>query len=154
MIPGQSFELSVTAVGQRYGTTIAIVVAKFIDPSDESTPKVFIEHSQKRQLVDRFCSSVRYTVHSTAAIHTLYLSIADLAEEDIKTNLEYANSNTKEPIGEFTPEIPLSINIDLYECPIGYIFQQTTLTCVCLRPLLEAAVQCNIDNTTVRKSGN
>ena len=152
VIPGQSFELSITAVGQRYGTTIAIVVAKFIDPSDESTPKVFIEHLQKRQLVDRFCSSVRYTVHSIAAKYTLYLSIADFAE-DIKTNLEYANVN-KQPIGEFTTEIPLSINIDLNECPIGYIFQQTTLTCVCLRPLLEAAVQCNIDNTTVRKSGN
>ena len=151
IIPGQSIELSVVAVGQRYGTTIATARAKFIE---ESTAEVYIEHSQKRQLVERFCSSVRYTVHSMVKKHTLYLSIADLANEDIQSNLKLASDTIKKPIGKFTAEIPLSVNLEINECPIGYVFQQETLSCICLQPLVEAGIQCNIDNTTVKKSGN
>ena len=153
IIPGQSIVLSVVAVGQRYGTTIATARAKFIE---ESTAKVFIEQSQKRQLVERFCSSVRYTVHSMVKTHTLYLSIADLAIEDIKSNLEFVGNTIEEltPIGKFTPEIPLSVHLEFNECPIGYVFQQEILSCICLQPLVEAAIQCSIDNTTVKKSGN
>ena len=159
VVPGQSFELSLTAVGQRFGSTIATVQAKFINYSPEPGFMVepYIEHSQRRQLVERSCSSVRYTVHGKIRPlkQTLYLTITDLADEDIKTNLEYyALTSKHDVITEFSPEFPFSVNILLKECPLGYVFKQETHSCTCLQSLVEEGVQCNIQNATVKKSGN
>ena len=149
IIPGQTFELTVMAVGQQYGTISATIQAK-LELKEELL--AHIEHSQRRQLVFRTCSVVRYTIYGIYGTHVLYVSIRELSDVDIWDNLEYGRSGTsQEKLGEYSPEVPLTIQIHLQPCPLGFNFEQESLSCVCLPFLVEASIHCNINRQTVIK---
>ena len=149
IIPGQTFELTVVAVGQKYGTTSATIQAK-LEQKEELL--AHIEHSQRRQLVFRTCSVVRYTMYGFYGTHVLYVSIRELSDVDIWDNLDYGRSGTSQgELGEYSPEVPLTIQIHLEPCPLGFYFELESVSCVCLPFLVEASIHCNINRQTVIK---
>ncbi len=70
-----------------------------------------IEHSQRRQLVFRTCSVVRYTLNGFYGRQVLYIFISDLSDVDIWDNLYYGRSDTSQgELGEYSPEVLCTCN--------------------------------------------
>ncbi len=109
-----------------------------------------IEHSQKRQLIFRSCSEVRYTIYGMYGSQILYLSVSELSDVDIHQNLAYLHEQNIE-LAENSPEAPLVVRIQLEPCPLGFYFKEESLSCVCLPFLVEASIQCNITTQAVIK---
>ncbi len=149
IVPGQTFELSVVAVGQKYGTISATIQAKL---EQKYELMAHIEHSQRRQLVFRSCSVVRYTMYGFYGTrHVLYVSTKELSDVDIRENLEFGLSDYALQLGESSLEVPLTIQFHLEPCPLGFYFKEEFLSCVCLPFLVEASIHCKINRQAVIK---
>ena len=86
MVPGQTIEVSLLAVGQLEGVALATAQARLMmAPYKEQLNfhRLYIFRSQARQLLELSCNQVRYTVHAQVGTETLILSTKELAEEDV-----------------------------------------------------------------------
>ena len=122
-IPGQTFQLSVVAVGQREGTAPAVVHAYF---GNTSTPAKF-KTLEEIQNVGKFCTSVTYTVQSSNPVETIII-------------------NTE---GRMALNATSVIQIELLPCPLGFVLSQGI--CACDPTLQEHNITCNIDDQTIHR---
>lgn len=125
-IPGETFELSVVAVGQREGTAPTVVHAYF---GNASTPAKF-KALEETQNVGKFCTNITYTIQSSNPIETIMINTDGMA----------LNANTTSVI-----------QIELLPCPLGFVLSQGI--CACDPTLQERNVSCNIDDQTIHRPG-
>ncbi len=156
IVPGQTIELSIVAVGQLQGATLATAQARLMLPFTEevSANHPYIPRSQARQLLGLSCTKTHYTVHAPIGNQTLVLGTSELANEDVQMRLaEFTDNEFLREEIQFTDEVPLLVHVTIKPCIPGYIYNTVNLACECLQSITAAGVQCIIDNQTVIRSG-
>ena len=119
LYPGQTFSVSVVAVGQRNGSVPTTV---------SSEGAAFLNDLENTQKINVACTELSYTIHS------------------LKSS-ENFNLFAEGPCG--TAGIPLSVQVTLLDCPTGFMLSNTTLQCVCEARLQSYTDRCHINNQTI-----
>ena len=156
IVPGQTIEVCVVAVGQLEGTTLATAQARLMVPYGERS-NVYQPHilqSQARQLLGLPCNQLHYTVYAPVGTETLVLVTKELADEDVNARVaEYRDFNYKRDQIQFTGEVPLLVHITLHPCSLGYVYNTETLSCECHPYIPKTEIQCILNSQTVIRSG-
>ena len=147
LYPGQSFQIEVVAVGQRFGTTPAIVLAAFVNNT------INVDELQKVQSVDKFCTSLNYTVKSPNDNETLQLDIDTTVyklEKPAPQLLTFLSNETKEQVILLFKQ--MNIMIPLQPCPLGYGFDRNSSSCVCKEELQTHGVVCDTKTYSILRA--
>ena len=142
--PGQTFNVSLVALGELDGTTSAVVsgtICKdYTNGTCEHDFKNDIGYGQRMQTLSRNCTNVTYTVNSFEPVEYIEVKI-----------------NKKEtPHIKFTSKRVRHIvfNVNLLPCPAGFeIFNKTGHApgCKCIDYLQKLKINCNIDEGKVSR---
>ena len=132
LFPGQTFEIEVVAVGQRFGVVPATVRA-------ESEFDI-VDHLQELQDTQKYCTKLNFTVRSSRRSEIMRLNVdrQDLTEMMLNGNLTEFNQ--------------FKVLINLNYCPIGFKFDKKKKSCSCQEYLLSHRVQCNFSSYTVNRN--
>ena len=131
VFPGQTFEIEVVAVGQRFGVVPATIRAE----SEFS----LVDQLQELQRTENHCTKLPFTVSSSRVNETLRLNLnrQGLIERIPNENL-----------AEFSE---FKVFIYFNSCPVGFLFNKKQNTCSCQEYLESHGVQCNFSSYTVNK---
>ena len=136
--PGETFQVSVVAVGQRHGTVPSRVIS-IIDQTNIYYPG-HLPDSQYSQQANNTCTKLNYTVLSLSQHVTI-----ELKPEDSPCSV-FVDTNTK-----------LFILVPLHQnCPPGFSISALEKSCVCEPRLTHYTNSCTITNGVgriTRKSG-
>ena len=132
LYPGQSFQIAAVAVGQRFGTTPSFVLAAFTNNS------IQVDSLQKVQSVDKYCTSLNFTIKSPNEKEHLLLTVdrehvpavPKPKTESIWTEFDNSLQNIQQ-MSTLLIDKRLSISIPLLKCPLGYRFDPNSSTCLC-----------------------
>ena len=129
--PGGTFVTSAVAVGQRNGTTPAIIYSSF-NPGFGMTGS--ISPLQGIQQAGKSCSNFTFTVQTDSSYSTIILTPSS-------GNLVIANN------------LNLVVNVQLLPCPAGFILRNGTCTCDPVPQIASYDLECNLEEQTVRRLG-
>ena len=133
--PGEAFQVSVVAVGQRDGT----VPSRVISIIDQKYFPGHLPDSQHLQQANNTCTKLNYTVLSLSQ----YVQI-ELKPED-------------SPCSDFADTTKLTVSVHLHQnCPPGFSISESEKSCVCEQRLAHYTNSCTITNGVgriTRKSG-
>ena len=128
--PGETFHVSVVAVGQRSGIvptavrSSAMNIAQYDIAGD-------VHHSQYIQQVDNTCTKLNYTVFSLS--------------QGMMIGLRADNSHNVESYQCYTGGYELYITVNLAQtCPPGFNISESEKICVCEQRLAKYTQDCNI----------
>ena len=125
--PGQSFNFSVVAVDQSTDPVPASIRATF---SVESTAELGTD--ERTQDINRFCSSLQYSVFSSSMSENLTLTAQSQCNE-LGTTLK-------------------SVLVMLLPCPNG--FELSGDRCICERRLKQLTATCDVETDSIERSSN
>ena len=128
--PGGTFMVSVVAVGQRDGTTSAIIYATYNPGFGKSGS---ISTNQGIQQAGKSCTNFTFTVQTDSSYSTIIL-IPD-------GNLIVGNS------------LNLVIQVVVLPCPAGFILQNGVCICDPVQQLANYNLVCNLEEQTVSRLG-
>ena len=123
--PGQTVGVSLVAVGQRNGTVPSTITSQYVS-DDGATFRDF----QSTQTSNPTCTELYYTIFSQRETEVIQL---------------YAEGTCG------AEGIPLSVNVILLDCPIGFTLNSSTNQCVCDERLQRYTNSCNIDNGEITR---
>ena len=126
--PGETFRVSVVAVGQRNGTVAAAVRSRTLS---NAVYNIQMESGELRrfqylQQTNNTCTTLNYTVFSLSSLVTLVL---------------YADG----PCSTFSDKLEFNLNM-YWKCPPGFRLSQSASSCVCEQRLEKYTNQCYITN--------
>ena len=124
--PGQTISISVVAVGQRNGP-VPSSISSYYEP-DIGAKFEDLENTQK---TGSTCTDLTYTIFSNRSTEMVKL---------------YADG----PCGQ--SGIPLSIHVQLFDCPVGFMLSNSSLQCVCEERLQNFTDRCHINNQTITRT--
>ena len=128
--PGGTLEVPVIARGQRNGTTAAIIQV-IHTPNNISHGNL-----QYSQNISSTCSTLKYTIHSSAVGTIQKMSL-------------YAEGPCLP-----TPNNTLTVAVDIQHCPHGFQLAVNEPTCICAERLQQFTNTCSVDSTTVLRQQN
>ena len=143
--PGETLTIPAVAVGQRFGTVPSTVHRNFVSRGSGRLPAL-----QYTQLVNANCTDLMYTVLSspnrtedmelTVEKHNIpqYIAI-DGTVKILLINRTLMNFQFSK----------LTVHIEVPLCPLGFVFNNSFLTCVCHPKLQQHKINCSIDTQTV-----
>ena len=164
---GETFILSVCAVGYNFGTTVGTVYARFLHSQIFS--QAHLQKSQYNQLIhdSQACTNLRYRVTTTSETEILLLQTSKLpvpvymneTEADvvhlsrekmrIKNFIADYNSSDYGCLSETLLRTPIFINITLLSgCPQGLTLNHDHTKCTCYPVLAINGFKCEIQNKT------
>ena len=159
LYPGQTFSVSVVAVGQRFGVANGTVYAHLVHLPNQQPAS--LERSQQSQLVGQpKCTTLNYTLCSKYHKETISLTasgllvteVADISvvDEEIDDYIQY------DRISQILLSVPVYINVSLIDCPAGFTLSDEPHQCICHPTITRNRLTCDIDigNGTVQRSGN
>ena len=127
--PGGTLEVPVIALGQRNGTTTAM-----IQVTDTSKTRLSsLEYSQR---IDNTCNTLKYTIHSRA--------IGTTQEMTLYAQGPCSPSQTN----------TLTVTVNIQNCPPGFQLSMNEPICICTERLQQFTNTCLIDSTTVLREHN
>ena len=135
--PGQTFNVSVVAVGQRDGVVPSTVYAIF---KDTNTPHSYsLGELQASQYSGTGCTNLTFNVHSsTIAIIQMFLTVE--------------NPATPKQLYERSLSLrPSLLSIILSPCPLGFNISGTPPKCRCVSQLKEHGITCDIDTQRITR---
>lgn len=141
--PGETFSIQVVAVGQRFGTAVAVVTPAFVPLN--SSPLGRIMAIQNVQVVQRSCSTLQYTVMSPN--NQEILQIVPFEEKAPKFDPILLQNHPDYYLLFQT----FNINLQLKGCPIGYLFDQDKQTCSCLPLVSSHGLSCDFITYRIRR---
>ena len=125
--PGETFQVSVVAAGQRNGIVPTTVKSTAIEHKGD------LHHYQYIQQVNNTCTKLNYTVFSLSQ----FINIGVRADDSL-----YVQSYQC-----YYHEYQLTIRVNLTQtCPPGFNISESEKSCVCEQRLAEYTQQCNITN--------
>ena len=149
--PGTTISLPMVAVGQKFGVVPSTVRSDFLYRLTNGThPR--IKDWQHTQKVAKRCTNLTYTLMSpsqvkvTMEVETESLDTPD--KETIQKAIEINNPQNKS-IDLDLYITNLLINIKMLLCPLGFEFQNKSMTCICDSKLVEHGINCSIDTQTI-----
>ena len=135
LFPGQTFEIEVVAVGQRFGMIPASIRA-------ETTRNNLIDQIQKVQDTENSCTKLKFTIQSSNKNEAIALSV------DGQTMPRWINESIPDEFLQF------KILITLKDCPLGFEFDSRRNICSC-HPYLDAyGVQCNFSTFKINRKAH
>ena len=134
IFPGQTFEIEVVAVGQRFGVVPAIVRA------EGEFYKVDLHKLQELQRTEDHCTKLNFTVRSPRRSETLLLTVDRQGLTETIPNANFPEFRQFKVFIHFNP------------CPIGFLFDRKQNTCLCQEYLQSHGVQCNFLSYTVNRN--
>ena len=127
--PGQTVGVSLVAVGQRNGTVPSATTAIY-DPDNGAT---FGDLQSTQRIDHTTCSELNYTIFSRKQTETFKIYV------DSSCGLE---------------GIPLSVNVTLLKCPIGFYLFNSSNQCVCEERLQKYTSKCNISSLEITRTAS
>ena len=127
--PGGTLEVPVITLGQRNGTTTAMI--QVVDTS--KTRLSSLEYSQR---IDNTCNTLKYTIHSRA--------IGTTQEMTLYAQGPCSPSQTN----------TLTVTVNIQNCPPGFQLSMNEPICICAERLQQFTNTCLVDNTTVLRELN
>ena len=127
--PGGTLEVPVIALGQRNGTTPAVI--QVVDTSNIRLGS--LEYSQK---INSSCNTLKYTIHSRAVGTTQKMSL-------------YAQGPCSP-----TQTNTLTVSVSIQQCPRGFQLSMNEPICICAERLQRFTSTCLVDSTTVFRQRN
>ena len=124
--PGQTVGVSLVAVGQRNGAVPATTTAQY-DPDNGAT---FADLQSIQRIDHTTCTELHYTILSRKQTETFKIYV------DSSCGLD---------------GIPLSVNVTLMECPIGFALSNNSNQCVCEERLQKYTKSCDISNLEITR---
>ena len=155
--PGESFNLSLVAVGQLLNTTtlsgVPSVIHAGIVPlhpnSADIPPEMRIQNGMRN------CSLLNFAVRSTNQYEVMVLAIND----DLNLIPDYFVRiwNSKDHRGanlynELT--IPAFVTVELLPCPVGFELSEKERECMCAPALVDLVIECDINNERLMKKSS
>ena len=139
------------AVGQKFGVVPSTVRSDILFRLTEgSHPR--IKDWQHTQKVARRCTNLIYTLMSPSQVEvTIKVETESLDTPDIET-IQTAitiNNSQKKSIDPDLYIANLLINIKMLPCPLGFEFQNKSMTCICNSKLIKHGINCSIDTQTI-----
>ena len=122
--PGGTLEVPVIALGQRNGTTIAVIQVT-------DTSKTRLSSLEYSQNIDNSCSTLKYTIQSRAVGTTQEMTL-------------YAQGPCSP-----TQTNTLTVIVKIKNCPPGFQLSMDQLICICAERLQHFTNTCLVDSTTV-----
>ena len=155
--PGQSFTVSVVAVGQQFGVVNGTVYGQLLTLANQSSS--VLENLLITQRVGQpECTTLSYSVHSRNPMETLVLTTSVVIVKEINYDLDVYIINNYLNSGQITDQLlslPVFVNVSVQECPPGFVLSEELLQCVCDPTLERNRLTCDIDigNGIVVRSG-
>jgi len=149
--PGTTIYLPMVAVGQKFGVVPSTVRSDILFRLTEGNhPR--IKDWQHTQKVARRCTNLIYTLMSPSQVEvTIKVETESLDTPDIET-IQTAitiNNSQKKSIDPDLYIANLLINIKMLPCPLGFEFQNKSMTCICNSKLIKHGINCSIDTQTI-----
>ena len=131
--PGERFQLSIIAVGQRLGSVSAVVFTTFLR----------LSNFRNYQITGRTCSDTNYTITSLNPEEVLLLS----AEDSIPISFDSASEY------EATQILPVTVQIKLIPCDklTGFRLDKSSKECTCSLTLYERNMSCDINTKVITR---
>ena len=127
--PGQTVGVSLVAVGQRNGTVPSTTTAQY-DPDNGAT---FGGLQNIQEINHTTCSELNYTIFSRKQTEIFKIYV------DSSCGVE---------------SVPLSVNVILLECPIGFSLSNSSNQCVCEERLQKYTNSCNISSLEIKRTAS
>ena len=125
ILPGQSYELEVVAIGQRGGTVPSTIQAAFDGHSLGKLQRV-----EYVQAVGKKCSTVTYTVEFSSETELLQLTTAEQT---------------------WMTRIPFAVKFHRKICNAGFTWSIGKTKCICDHRLTDHGIECNIQTLKVKR---
>ena len=133
LFPGQTFNITAVAVGQRMGIVPSIVISKLSDSEGR------LGQEQDVQSVDKQCSTLTFTVYSEKNLVDLNIDAQDIGIPNKMLYLQHLL-----PPKYYALLDHYSMNITLKDCPLGFQFDKKDKTCLCIKSIqAHNGVDCN-----------
>ena len=126
LLPGQTFNIEVVAVGYWNGTVPANIHAEFKNRMEEKLPK-----TQQIQSVGRRCTSLSYTIFFSKKVELLKLQIVT-HEHSITSQTVYIFLKRK-------------------NCTLELVYNNSAKSCECNPTLVKAGIECNIQTLRIKR---
>ena len=133
LYPGQSYMLSVVAVGQRFGTVPSIIQAQF----DGTRSTGDIDDVQQTQGLGHWCTNVSFTVRSSAKQEKLMLKNS-MQNHQASTLRNHLTPWYRQLLFE-----TFEIVFNLSDCPLGFYFEHQSKQCTCQKNILDHNIECD-----------
>ena len=152
--PGTTIQIPAVAVGQRFGTVPSTVRSDYLHELTESDGiQPNIQDWQHTQKVEKSCTTLTYTIMSPSQVKLIMkVEVENLDTSDLSTmqaNGEFNFQNkSQDPDLYFTN---LLIHIEMLLCPLGFEYDNKSMTCECDSKLVEYGINCSIDTQTIRR---
>ena len=127
--PGQTVGVSLVAVGQRNGAVPSATTAQY-NPDNGAT---FGDLQSSQRIDHTTCTELNYTIISRKQTETFKI---------------YVDSSCG------SEGIPLSVNVTLLKCPIGFSLSNSSNQCVCEERLQKYTKSCNISNLEIIRTAS
>ena len=128
--PGGTLEVPVIALGQRNGTTAAVIQ---VVGTSNNIRLGSLEYSQK---IDSSCNILKYAIHSRAVGTTQEMTL-------------YAQGPCSP-----TQTNTLTVTVNIQHCPRGFQLSMDGSICICAERLQRFTNTCSVDSTTVLRERN
>ena len=159
--PGETLTIPAVAVGQRFGTVPTTVHSNF-----ELRSKSRLSALQYAQLVNVNCTNLMYTIHSSPnRTEAMKLAVKkhNIPEKKVQTETLYqlqtaleilmtlSKLNFDSVLREYMKLqfSELTVRIGVKQCPLGFVFNNSSQTCICHPKLQQNEINCSIDTQTV-----
>ena len=140
--PGQTFQLKVVAVGQRMGIVPAVVTAEF------SNSKGRLGEGQAIQGAGRECTALNFSIFSINKLETLNLKVRDVEFQNLINLYRLLEGSKYQYLTQ-----QFSVSVALQKCPLGFLFNSGSKTCLCLQSInLHSGVQCDYSTYKISKT--
>ena len=128
--PGGTLEVPVIALGQRNGTTAAVIQVT------DTSNSISISNLEGIQNIDNTCNTLKYTIQSCAVGTTQEMTLY------AQGPCSPAQTNT------------LTVTVNIENCPPGFQLSMNEPICICAERLQQFTNTCLVDNTIVLREHN
>ena len=148
--PGTTIQLPAVAVGQRFGTVPSTVRSDFLyELINGIYPN--IQDWQHTQKVGKDCTNLTFTIMSPSQVElTMILEVENMNTPDrdvMQTAIKHYLLGSSDLYDLYFTT--LLIHIEMLQCPLGFEYHNTSMTCTCNSKLVEYGMNCSIDTQTV-----
>ena len=144
--PGQQIFIEAAAIGQRYGTVAATVVAQLQNNNDIMSELDDIEYVQS---VGTRCTNLTFTLHSSAQTQNILLT-SNCDNRDTKSSSLFSTV-WLDLHGYDNIFHQLVLEVHLKKCPLGFYFNTSSKQCSCLTVLTDNKIICDLSANKVLK---
>ena len=150
--PGQTIEIPLVAVGQRYSPVVAHAAAEFINSANQLQSGNFKHKYEALQKTDKSCETLNYTVQSLNSEERILITV----DKDPKFKTTYRTYKYSQ-LKEYPSKLQLLftqfiIKVNLKDCPLSFSLDRAQYACVCPQSLRYLGLKCDYNEYKIIKS--